>query len=145
MAEWWGRQSTGMEMTARSRAQNNKGGKRRGVTWRIEKGKKGDSCGQCSSVAEQWLWAQQSGVLCLTHPLFEGTPQCPEPPLGSALRYGHKDWPPPCPAYQRAANSPSQSTRLLTSPVLDPGENSHWSQASGWRLKIASPWFLEMV
>lgn len=82
-----------MEMTARSRVQNNKGAERRGVTWRIEKGRKGDSCGQHNSVAD--LWAQQSGVLCLTHPLFEGSPQCPEPPLGSTLRYGHKAWPPP--------------------------------------------------
>lgn len=61
-----------MEMTARSRVQDNKGDKRRDVTWRIEKGRKGDSCGQHSSVAD--LWAQQRGVLCLTPPLFEATP-----------------------------------------------------------------------
>lgn len=66
-----------MEMTARSKVQNNKGGKRRAVTWRIEKGIKGDSCGQHNSVAEQWLWAQQSGVLCLSHPSFEETPPMP--------------------------------------------------------------------
>lgn len=134
-------------MTARSRAQNNNGGTRRGVAWRTEKGKKGDSCGQYSLGAEQWLWDQQSGVLHLTYPSFEGTspPQCPEPLWGSAPRYGHKDWPPPHLAYQRPADSPSQSTRLLTSPVFDPGENSHWSQASGWKLTIGSPWLLEMV
>lgn len=57
-----------MEMTARSRAQNNNGGTRRGETWRTEKGKTGDSCGQYNLGAEQWLWDQQSGVLCLTYP-----------------------------------------------------------------------------
>lgn len=71
-----------MEMIAILRAQKNEGGKRRIMTWRTEKSKKGEeiisfaggSCDQYSSVAEQWLWDQQSGVLSFW---FEENPPMP--------------------------------------------------------------------
>lgn len=73
MAEWWGRQSTGMEMIAISRAQKNEGD-RKVMTWRTKKGKKGE---ENYFFCRRQLWpAQFSGralalssadsVLCLT-------------------------------------------------------------------------------
>lgn len=67
MAERWVRQTSSLEMIVIPRVQKNQGDKGGVLTWGSEKGKKeeemilpmGDGCGQCSLLAEQWLWDQQ--------------------------------------------------------------------------------------